>query len=78
MPPPVVQDTFTEAMGLLIGKNAVGTAAQLVPTTSTTSSGAGGKSSKRVRFVADDKLCQIKIVERVVYEGEDYEVSLIW
>ncbi|KNZ62108.1 hypothetical protein VP01_1312g2 [Puccinia sorghi] len=73
MPPPVVQDTFTEAMGLLIGKNAVGTAAQLVPTTSTTSSGAGGKSSKRVRFVADDKLCQIKIVERVVYEGEDYE-----
>jgi len=76
--PPVVQNTFSEAMGLLVGKNAVSTDAQLLPTTSTASSGAGGKSSKRVRFVADDKLRQIKIIERVVYEGEEYAVNFIW
>ncbi|WAR62838.1 hypothetical protein PtB15_15B426 [Puccinia triticina] len=72
-PPVVVPDSFAEAMGLLKGRNATGTSAELAPSTSTTSSNAGGKLAKRVRFVADSELCQIKIVERLVYEGEEYE-----
>ncbi|KAI9607929.1 hypothetical protein H4Q26_005379 [Puccinia striiformis f. sp. tritici PST-130] len=72
-PPIAVQDTFAQAMGLLKGKNPAGPSSQSTPSAFNTSSIAGGKLAKRVRFVADNELCQIKIVERLVYEGEEYE-----
>jgi hypothetical protein len=76
-PPVVTQDPFAEAMGLLIGKNGVDTSVQIMPSTSIASSNPGEKPSKRVKFAADSELCQIKIVERLVYEGEENEVSLV-
>ncbi|PLW19157.1 hypothetical protein PCANC_13718 [Puccinia coronata f. sp. avenae] len=72
-PPVVTQDPFAEAMGLLIGKNGVDTSVQIMPSTSIASSNPGEKPSKRVKFAADSELCQIKIVERLVYEGEENE-----
>ncbi|EFP87576.2 uncharacterized protein PGTG_13947 [Puccinia graminis f. sp. tritici CRL 75-36-700-3] len=72
-PTVVVQDSFAQAMGLLKGKNSTGTFTETAPSTSTSLSNAAGKLAKRVRFVADNELCQIKIVERLVYEGEEYE-----
>lgn len=71
--PVVVQDTFAEAMGLIKGKTTNAASPDAVPANSGTLGKTAGKPAKRVRFAADAELCQIKIVERLIYEGEEYE-----
>ncbi|CAH7687081.1 hypothetical protein PPACK8108_LOCUS21816 [Phakopsora pachyrhizi] len=61
--PAVVLDPFAEAMAALKG-----------PTSTAASQKANWKPVRRVTFAPDEKLCQVKIVERLVYEGEEIEM----
>lgn len=74
LPTPQI-DPFAEAMAALKERNTnAGLGEMNVPASNAPKIKANGKSTKRVTFASDEKLCQIKIVERLVYEGEDYAV----
>lgn len=67
-------DPFAEAMAALKEKNAtIGLGEINMASSAPPKAKTNGKPSKRVTFAPDDKLCQIKIVERLVYEGEEFE-----
>ncbi|KAH9813689.1 hypothetical protein DFH28DRAFT_1083479 [Melampsora americana] len=67
-------DPFAEAMAALREKHAtIGLGEVNMTSSAPPKAKANGKPSKRVTFASDDKLCQIKIVERLVYEGEEFE-----
>ncbi|MBW0484226.1 hypothetical protein O181_023941 [Austropuccinia psidii MF-1] len=71
--PATVQDPFAEAMAELRGRNTSTSLGEVPSKAVTVAPASNGKSGKRVTFAADNVLCQIKIVERLVYEGEEYE-----
>ncbi|KAG0144114.1 hypothetical protein CROQUDRAFT_642778 [Cronartium quercuum f. sp. fusiforme G11] len=67
-------DPFAAAMAALKERNSsLGLGEINMTTVTAPKAKTGGKPTKRVTFLPDDKLCQIKIVERLVYEGEEYE-----
>ncbi|PLW48801.1 hypothetical protein PCANC_13721 [Puccinia coronata f. sp. avenae] len=69
-------DPFTHAMSMLKSRPAENEDLDPftpLPTTSTKTNNKG-KPSKSVRFKPDQELCQVKIVERLVYESDEHEL----
>ncbi|KAA1070257.1 hypothetical protein PGT21_005551 [Puccinia graminis f. sp. tritici] len=74
--PPTVEDAFSQAMGLLkshLASNPDHNFSDVhVPKSN------ANKPVKNVRFRSDDELCQVKIVERLVYDDDEDELPRPW
>jgi len=71
-------DPFAQAMSLLKDRPAYNEEFTDFPTATTTSTKTNNprKPAKRVRFRSEEELCQVKIVERLVYEGDQDELPM--